>query len=88
MDELVRQFLDLLQAHVITLGEEPVKIIQIIWLIGTLSVTLAIGAFCADGPSSFQQVQDATKPQKSITCTPLPYRSNFWNRFGIPVSGN
>ena len=45
MDELVRQFLDLLQAHVITLGEEPVKIIQIIWLIGTLSVTLAIGGF-------------------------------------------
>ena len=45
MDELVRQFLDLLQARVITLGEEPVKIIQIIWLIGTLSVTLAIGGF-------------------------------------------
>ena len=45
MDELVRQFLDLLQAHVITLGEEPVKIIQIIWLIGTLSATLAIGGF-------------------------------------------
>ena len=45
MDELIRQFLDLLQAQVITLGEEPVKIIQIIWLIGTLSVTLAIGGF-------------------------------------------
>ena len=45
MDELIRQFLDLLQARVITLGEEPVKIIQIVWLIGTLSVTLAIGGF-------------------------------------------
>ena len=45
MDELIRQLLDLLQVQVITLGEEPVKIIQIIWLIGTLSVTLAIGGF-------------------------------------------
>ena len=45
MDELIRQFLDLLQAQVITLGEEPVKIIQIIWLIGTLSATLALGGF-------------------------------------------
>ena len=45
MDELIRQFLDLLQARVITLGEEPVKVIQIVWLIGTLSATLAIGGF-------------------------------------------
>ena len=45
MDELIRQFLDLLQTRVITLGEEPVKVIQIAWLVGTLAVTLAIGGF-------------------------------------------
>ena len=45
MDELIRQFLDLLQRDVITLGEEPVKVIQIIFLIGTLAVALAIGGF-------------------------------------------
>ncbi len=45
MDELIRQFLDLLQARVITLGEEPVKVIQIVWLIGTLAATLAIAGF-------------------------------------------
>ena len=45
MDELIRQFLDLLQARVITLGEEPVKVIQVVWLIGTLAATLAIAGF-------------------------------------------
>ena len=45
MDEMVQQFLDLLQTRVITLGEEPVKVIQVVWLIGTLTVTLAIGGF-------------------------------------------
>ena len=45
MDELIQQFLDLLQARVITLGEEPVKVIQVVWLIGTLAVALAIGGF-------------------------------------------
>ena len=44
MDELVQQFLDLLQTDVITLGEEPVKVIQIVWLIGTfVAAALAIG---------------------------------------------
>ena len=45
MDELIRQFFDLLQARVITLGEEPVKVIQVVWLIGTLAVALVIGGF-------------------------------------------
>ena len=45
MDELIQHVLDLLQTRVITLGEEPVKVIQIVWLIGTLTVTLAIGGF-------------------------------------------
>ncbi len=45
MDELVQQFLDLLQTRVITLGEEPVQIIQIVLLIGTLAAALIIGGF-------------------------------------------
>ena len=45
MDELVQQFLDLLQTRVITLGEEPVKVIQIVLLVGTLAAALAIGGF-------------------------------------------
>ena len=45
MDELIQQFLDLLQTRVITLGEEPVKVIQIVLLVGTLAVTLIIGGF-------------------------------------------
>ena len=45
MDELNQQILDLLQRDVITLGEEPVKVIQIVWFIGTLAVALAIGGF-------------------------------------------
>ena len=42
MDELVQQFWDLLQRRVITLGEEPVKVRQIIMLIGTLAASLVI----------------------------------------------
>ena len=42
MDELIQQFLDLLQTRVITLGEEPVKVLQIIVLIGTLAASLVI----------------------------------------------
>ena len=45
MDELIQQFLDLLQMRVITLGEEPVRVIQIVLLIGTLAATLVIGGF-------------------------------------------
>ena len=45
MDELIQQFLDLLQTRVITLGEEPVRVIQVIWLVGILAVTLTIGGF-------------------------------------------
>ena len=45
MDELNQQILDFLQRDVITLGEEPVKVIQIIWFIGTLAAALAIGGF-------------------------------------------
>ena len=45
MDGLIRQFLDLLQTRVITLGEEPVKVIQIVLLIGTLAAALIIGGF-------------------------------------------
>ncbi|MYC76887.1 mechanosensitive ion channel [Candidatus Poribacteria bacterium] len=45
MNELIRQFLDLLQTRVITLGEEPVKVIQVVWLIATLAVTLTIAGF-------------------------------------------
>lgn len=45
MNELIRQFLDLLQMRVITLGEEPVKVIQVVWLIATLAVTLVIAGF-------------------------------------------
>ena len=42
MDELVQQFWDLLQRRIITLGEEPVKVLQIIVLIGTLAASLII----------------------------------------------
>ena len=42
MDELVQQFWDLLQRRIITLGEEPVEVLQIIVLIGTLAATLII----------------------------------------------
>ena len=45
MDELIQQFLDLLQTRVITLGEEPVRVSQIILLLGTLAATLAIAGF-------------------------------------------
>ena len=45
MNELIQQFPDLLQARVITLGEEPVKVIQVIWLIATLAATLTIAGF-------------------------------------------
>ena len=45
MDELIQQFLDLLQTRVITLGEEPVQVIQIVLLIGTLAAALVIGGF-------------------------------------------
>ena len=45
MDELIQQFLDLLQTRVITLGEEPVRVSQIILLVGTLAATLAIAGF-------------------------------------------
>ena len=45
MDELIQQFLDLLQTRVITLGEEPVRVIQSVWLIGILAATLTIAGF-------------------------------------------
>ena len=45
MNELIRQFLDLLQMRVITLGEEPVKVIQVVWLIATLAAALMIAGF-------------------------------------------
>ena len=45
MDELIQQFLDLLQTRVITLGEEPVRVIQIVWLIAILAATVTIAGF-------------------------------------------
>ena len=45
MNELIQRFLDLLQTHVITLGEEPVKVIQVVWLVGTLAAALVIAGF-------------------------------------------
>ena len=45
MDALIQRFLELSQTQVITLGEEPVKVIQIIWLVGTLAATLAVAGF-------------------------------------------
>ena len=45
MNALIPQVLDLLQTRVITLGEEPVKVIQIVWLIVTLAATLTIAGF-------------------------------------------
>ena len=42
MDELVQQFWDLLQRRIITLGEEPVEVLQIIVLIGILAASLII----------------------------------------------
>lgn len=45
MNALISQVLELLQARVITLGEEPVKAIQIVWLIVTLAATLTIAGF-------------------------------------------
>ena len=45
MNELIPQALDLLQTRVITLGEEPVRVIQIVGLIVTLTATLTIAGF-------------------------------------------
>ena len=45
MDALIPQVLDLLQTRVITLGEEPVQVIQIVGLIVTLAATLTIAGF-------------------------------------------
>ncbi len=45
MNELIPQALDLLQTRVITLGEEPVRVIQIVGLIVTLTATLTIASF-------------------------------------------
>ena len=45
MNALMAQVLDLLQTRVITLGEEPVRVIQIVGLIGTLAATLTIASF-------------------------------------------
>ena len=45
MDEFIQQFLELLEKHVITLGDEPVKVVQIVWLIGILAVSLVLGGF-------------------------------------------
>ena len=45
MNELIPQALDLFQTRVITLGEEPVRVIQIVGLIVTLTATLTITGF-------------------------------------------
>lgn len=45
MNELIPQVLDLLQTRVITLGEEPVRVIQIVGLVVTLTATLTIAGF-------------------------------------------
>ncbi len=45
MNVLISQALELLQTQVITLGEEPVRVIQIVWLIVTLAATLTIAGF-------------------------------------------
>ena len=45
MDALIQQILDFLQRDVITLGEEPVKVIQIVWFISILVAALAVGGF-------------------------------------------
>ena len=45
MNVLIQQFLELLEKRVITLGDEPVKVIQIVLLIGILAVSLIIAGF-------------------------------------------
>ena len=45
MGALIQKILDFLQRDVITLGEEPVKVIQIVWFIGILVAALAVGGF-------------------------------------------
>ena len=45
MDALIQQFLELLEKHVITLGDEPVKVSQIVLLVGILAVALILAGF-------------------------------------------
>lgn len=45
MNALIQQFLELLEKRVITLGDEPVKVIQIVLLIGILAVSVIIAGF-------------------------------------------
>lgn len=45
MDALIQQFLGLLDRRVITLAEEPVTVLQIVLLIGTLAAFLLIAGF-------------------------------------------
>ena len=79
MDELIRQFLDLLQTRIITLGEEPVKVIQIVLLIGTLAAALIIGGFLRRWfRRLFIRFRMPEDPQESIACDLVPYCSGFW----------
>ena len=55
MDELIQRFLDLLQTGVITLGEEPIKVIQIVWLIsGLVTAPGSRGFFTSMVPTPFR----------------------------------
>lgn len=45
MDALIQQFLGLLETEVITLGDEPVKVSQIVLLIGILAASLIFAGF-------------------------------------------
>ncbi len=64
MDELIQEFLDLLQRDVITLGDEPVRVIQIVWFIGTLGAALAIGGFLRQW---FRRLFDGFRMQQNLS---------------------
>ena len=71
MDELIQQFLDLLQIRVTTLGEEPVRVVQVVWLIGTLVATLVLAGFCDDGAIVFSIVSGCHKTSET----------DYWHSF-------
>ena len=45
MDEFLQQFRALFERHVITLGDEPVQVYQIVLLIGIVAATVVLGGF-------------------------------------------
>ena len=45
MDAFIQQFQALLERHVITLGNEPIQVYQIVLLFGVLAAALSIAGF-------------------------------------------